>query len=238
MRTFFYMPRHTASLRVDLSWRFERIARWLCFAAVLFSLEGCATVGSVKEPTYAVGDREGDFEVRRYGPRVVAETTVTGTWSDAGNDGFRRLAGYIFGNNKQARKVAMTSPVAQRAETPEPRKLAMTAPVAQRAAGDAWIVAFTMPQGETLETLPVPDDERVLLREVQPYSVAVVRFSGRWSLDKMRERGDALRSWAVRRGLSVVGEPEVNRYDPPFMPWFMRRNEVWLQLAAPPHLEQ
>jgi hypothetical protein len=122
----------------------------------------------------------------------------------------------------------MTAPVGQQ---PAPRTLAMTAPVGQRRDGDGWLVAFTMPGGETLATLPKPLDPRVTLRELAPIEVAVVTFSGRWTDANMRERGDALRAWAAGRGLMVTGAPEVNRYDPPFKPWFLRRNEVWLELA-------
>jgi hypothetical protein len=207
-------------------------------AAAALLTTGCA-VAHVQEPRYATQTREGTFEVRTYGARCVAETTVTGDWSEAGNEGFRRLAGYIFGKNHRRVKIAMTAPVAQapRAKTEEGERLAMTAPVAQRRQGTSWTVAFTMPEGETLATLPIPDDPRIVLREIPPARVAVVRFSGRWTDANMREREDALRRWTSARKLAVVGGPEVNRYDPPFKPWFLRRNEVWLDLAdeaAPP----
>ncbi len=107
----------------------------------------------------------------------------------------------------------------------------MTAPVAQRGEGTSWTVAFTMPEGETLATLPIPDDPRVVLREIPPARVAVVRFSGRWTDKNMKEHEEALRRWTSARKLAAVGEAEVNRYDPPFKPWFLRRNEVWLELA-------
>jgi hypothetical protein len=192
-----------------------------------------SSVRRVEEPAYESKLQDGDFELRRYGARVVAQTVVQGAWSEAGNEGFRRLAGYIFGKNRGRAKIAMTAPVAQRAEDGKGTKLPMTAPVAQRRAGDGWTVSFMMPAGESLATLPEPDDARVVLRELPPVEVAVVRFSGRWTDANMKERGDALRAWAAARGLSVLGEPEVNRYDPPFKPSFLRRNEVWLEVAAP-----
>ena len=192
-----------------------------------------SVVGRVEEPAYESKLRDGDFELRRYGARVVAETVVSGEWSEAGNEGFRRLAAYIFGKNRGRAKIAMTAPVAQRAEDGKGAKIPMTAPVAQRRAGDAWTVSFMMPAGETLATLPEPDDARVVLRELPPIEVAVVRFSGRWTDANMKERAEALRAWAAGRDLSVAGEPEVNRYDPPFKPSFLRRNEVWLEVVAP-----
>jgi hypothetical protein len=194
-------------------------------------LTGCS-VGKIEEPRYVTQLRDGDFEVRQYEARVVAETVVAGDWSDAGNEGFRRLAGYIFGKNRRGAKIAMTAPVAQAAQNAdEGVKIAMTAPVAQRRDGDSWTVAFTMPDGETLATLPDPQDPRIVLRELPPARVAVARFSGRWTDANMNEHEAELRRWARDRHLTTVGDAEVNRYDPPFKPWFLRRNEVWLALA-------
>jgi hypothetical protein len=204
------------------------------FAIVALVSTACAGVTRVAEPPYAIEFREGDLEVRKYGPRVVAETEVAGSFGDAGNEGFRRLAGYIFGKNKRRSEIAMTAPVAQ-ASAPEPQKIAMTAPVAQRGSPSAWTVAFTMPAGETLATLPVPDDPRVVLRELAPVRVAVVRFSGRWTDENMGSHEVQLRTWVSQNGLPVAGKAEINRYDPPFLPWFARRNEIWLPLQSEPH---
>lgn len=215
-----------------------RSTSWLGAIAVIgaTSTVGCA-VTKVEEPRYVTHVQDGSFEVRAYPPRVVAETRVAGEWREAGNEGFRRLAGYIFGKNGRSEEIAMTAPVGQAraGERGEGEKIAMTAPVAQRGEGGSWTVAFTMPAGKTLETLPAPQDPRVVLRELPAARFAVVRFSGRWTDANMKEREDALRRWADQRHLTVVGDAEVNRYDPPFVPWFLRRNEVWLPLG--PHGE-
>jgi SOUL heme-binding protein len=175
--------------------------------------------------------QEGAFELRHYAPRVVAETHVTGTFDAAGRSGFRRLAGYIFGGNQDHQKIAMTAPVGER---PVGRKLEMTAPVGERADHAGWLVTFTMPSGETLATLPEPNDAAVTLREVPAVRVVVHRSKGRWSDAKFLAQTAALRTWTHARGLQVAGEPEVNRYDPPWTLWFMRRNEVWMTLADQP----
>ena len=212
----------------------RRTTKILVAAGAVIGLAFVADLGwslmtRVKEPSYSVQVKDGDFEVRAYEPRVVAETVVQGDWGASGNEGFRRLAGYIFGKNTTRSKIAMTAPVGQRVES---RKIAMTAPVGQRRDGDAWVVTFTMPEGETLESLPQPLDSRVVLREMPAERFAVVRFSGRWSDRKMLERANTLREWAKSRGLDVVGEPEVNRYNPPWTLWFLRRNEVWLEIGS------
>lgn len=186
---------------------------------------------SVQEPPYTLELHEGAFELRRYPPRVVAETRISGTFGAAGNAGFRRLAGYIFGGNRGRQKFAMTAPVGER---PDGRKIAMTAPVGERAEDGSWVITFTMPAGQTLATLPEPDDAAVSLRELPASRVAVHRSRGRWTDARFAEHAAALRAWTIARGLRVVGEPEVNRYDPPWTPWFLRRNEVWLTLAAEP----
>jgi len=189
---------------------------------------GRVAVAKVEEPKFTVELSDGRHQVRRYGERVVAETIVAGARKQAENEGFQRLAGYIFGGNRQSSKIAMTAPVGQRAIG---RTIAMTAPVSQKAEGDSWVVAFTMPEGETLTTLPEPNDSRVTLRTRPALRVAVAKFSGRWTDESFTEHTGELRSWLLKRGLSAVDEVvEVNRYDPPWTPWFLRRNEVWLTL--------
>lgn len=200
--------------------------RLLLVVALVFSHAGCGALARVQEPAFAIRAKDGDFELRHYDERVVATTRVEGEWSKAGSEGFRRLAGYIFGKNRRATSIAMTAPVGQRQEIP------MTAPVGQRREGNVWLVTFTMPAGSTLESLPTPEDPRVVLERLPPLDVAVVRFSGFWTVANVNEQTAALRAWVASRGLETAGEPEVNRFDPPFKPWFLRRNEVWLPLVA------
>lgn len=204
----------------------------LHLAAIVTFAAGCSTMGNVEEAKHTTTSRHGAFEVRHYGPRVVAETRVSGTFGDAGNDAFRRLFGYISGKNRTQAKIAMTAPVAQRDAEPS-SKIAMTAPVGQRLDGDAWVISFTMPDGESLATLPEPEDPRVVLRAIGPRDVAVVRFSGRWTDANIDKQTNALREWLPTQGLVAESPPEVNRYDPPFVPWFLRRNEVWLTVTKP-----
>ncbi len=198
------------------------------FAVLAIGSGGCKAVAKIEEPAFTTQTHDGDFEIRHYGARVVARTQVEGDASSAGSEGFRRLAGYIFGKNHRKFEIAMTAPVGQQKGVSIP----MTAPVGQRREGTTWTVSFTMPAGATLPTLPEPDDTRVVLEELPPIDVAVVRFSGRWTDENVRERTDALRTWVASRGLRVTGDPEVNRYDPPWKPWFLRRNEIWLPIAA------
>jgi hypothetical protein len=195
-------------------------------AAALAIVAGNAM--AIEEPPYTVVKAYEDFEVRRYEPTIVAEVVVQAGLEDAGNQAFGILAGYIFGKNKGERKIAMTAPVSQ-----TPVKIAMTAPVSQSATPDGMVVQFTMPREWTMATLPEPLDSRVKLREVPGRTVAVIRYSGFWSEARYREHLERLEQALKREGIAWTGEPVWARYNPPMMPWFLRRNEIWLEVAKP-----
>jgi len=165
-------------------------------------------------------------ELRSYGPRLVAEVTVSGSRSGAANAGFRILAGYIFGENAQSSKIAMTTPVAQVPDAPAgPGALMPGADGAQ-----SWTVRFTMPSDRSLAALPPPDDPRIRLIETAPERMLVLQFSGRPTDAALAKATAALTAIAERAGLTGRGEPEFLFYDSPFtLPW-NRRNEVALVL--------
>ena len=211
-----------------------RIKR-LLFNLSLISLTGITTVlpmtaHAIEEPLFTVTQKTESFEVRQYAPYFVAEVTVPGPASEAGNQGFSLLGGYIFGKNKGERKLEMTAPVIQ---TPAPQaavKLEMTAPVTQTTAPGGFLVQFVMPKGYTLATLPEPMDDRVTLREVPASRVAVIRFSGNWSQAVYQEQLNTLRSALNAANLATTGEAISSRYNSPFSLPFLRRNEIWLNL--------
>ena len=185
---------------------------------------------AVEEPEYQVVRELGDIQVRQYAAYAVAEVVVPGPADEAGNQAFPILAGYIFGKNKGERKLAMTAPVTQAAV---PVKLEMTAPVTQTAAPDGFLVQFVLPKGVTAASAPEPVDARVQLRDVLPGQRAVIRYSGFWSESNYSEHLAKLQAALRTAGLAWEGEPVYARYNAPFTPWFMRRNEIWLQLAPP-----
>lgn len=195
----------------------------------------------VEEPRYEV-ERSlgGGIELRRYAPRVVAATRVRArSYDEAVYEGFRRLAGYIFGGNAGRAEIAMTAPVTQGpalgvASTgpTEGERIAMTAPVTQAASTEegAWEVTFTMPAARTLEDLPAPDDARVQLRALPGERLAVLRYSGFAGPEVIAARTRTLRERLEQEGLVAVGEPVSARYDPPYTLPFLRRNEIWLRV--------
>jgi hypothetical protein len=200
--------------------------------ALLLLLIGGSAM-AIEEPSFKSLLREEAFEVRAYGPRVVAETVVSGSLSEASNAGFRRVAGYIFGGNRlndgASAAIAMTAPVTVSRST----KIDMTAPVTTRAEGAGYRLQFVMPARYTLATLPAPLDPNVHLRELPASTYAVVRFSGWCGETKVADRTEALRHWIARRHLTPVGEPELARYDPPWQLPFLRRNEILIPVTTP-----
>jgi hypothetical protein len=190
---------------------------------------GCSVFGirSVwEQPPFENLDMlDGGVEVRRYGPRLVAETTVEATDEEtARNAAFRILAAYIFGENRRREEVAMTAPVAV-GDASEP--IAMTAPVeAARAGAGHWSMRFFLPAALTLESAPEPTDPRVRLRDAPPETLAVLRFSGRGRPDAVAERLRELLGRLPGSRWRAAGEPIALFYDPPWTLWFLRRNEV------------
>jgi hypothetical protein len=159
-------------------------------------------------PPWVVERMVGPAELRSYGTHLVAEVTVAGDRNGALGQGFRLLAGYIFGGNAAGQEVAMTSPVAQ-------------APADQ-----GWTVRFSMPSAWTLDSLPAPRDDAIRLVEVPAERQIVLTFSGRTPDSVLAARSDELRALAEGAGLTITAGPFFYYYDDPFtLPW-NRRNEV------------
>lgn len=185
---------------------------------------------ATETPTYRVTQSFGEVEIREYSAQIVAETEVEGSLEDAGNQAFRRLAGYIFGKNKGSKKIAMTAPVTQSPGT----KIAMTAPVTQVPAGTGkFVVRFMMPAEYSRDTLPEPIDPSVHIAEQPGRLLAVLRYSGTWSRRNYEQHVAELRTKLAAAGLTAHGEPTWARYDPPWTPWFMRRNEIMIEIEKP-----
>lgn len=203
-------------------------------AAVLLFFCGGYAVAS-EEPRYdRAGEYEG-FELRRYEPYIVAETVVSGEFGEAGNEAFRILFRYISGENRKKTKIPMTAPVNQAPVTESGEKIAMTAPVAQRPQSeteDAYVFSFVMPSKYTLATLPEPKDPRIRLREIGPRLMAARTYSGSWSEERYRENETALLQALKEAGLKPVGVPVFARYNSPFALWFLRRNEVLVEVKG------
>jgi hypothetical protein len=182
---------------------------------------------AIEKAKYTVLEKKDGFEIRKYDPQIVAETYVEGDLEKAGSEGFRRLYDYISGENTKKQSISMTAPVSQETGS---KKIAMTAPVKQEMKDNRWRITFLMPSEYTIETLPEPNDTRIRLTEESGRLMAAVRYSGTWSQERYKENRALLEEYIQTRGLTKTGEPVWARYDPPFMPWFLRRNEVLIPI--------
>jgi len=194
----------------------------------------CAT--ALEQPRYDIVKKYKGFELRRYAPYLAAETEVTAEFDRAGNQAFRILFRYISGDNRGKEKIAMTAPVNQAPKNPAGEKISMTAPVIQQPAEpgkNTYLISFVMPSKYTLDSLPEPLDPRVRFRRVNARLMAALTYSGTWSMERYRRKEAELVKTVTEAGLSIIGEPVFARYDPPFMPWFLKRNEVLVEVKAP-----
>jgi len=203
----------------------QGLLKTLLFGLFLFS-GGIAL--AYEEPGYEVIKVFPDFELRQYASFVVAETSVQGEFSDVGNQAFRRLFAYISEDNRPQGKIAMTTPVIQ-----QPAEAATEpGPDADDGSGSlkSYRFSFVMPATFTLESLPVPENSEVLLKEVPAKLMAARRYSGTWSEERYRENETLLLDAIKKQNLQTIGEPIFARYNAPFSLWFLRRNEVLIEV--------
>ena len=108
----------------------------------------------------------------------------------------------------------------------------MTAPVMQSPDPSGWIIRFIMPASYTLDNLPTPNDPKVRLVSLPPKRLAVVRFSGLVDDNDVEQQTAVLRAFIAKQKLTAIGTPSLARYDPPWTLWFLRRNEVMLEITS------
>ena len=170
---------------------------------------------AIEQPTYKVLSSKNGIEVRDYDEYWVAECHVANVsdLSEASSRAFGRLFNYISGENSASQKIAMTSPVQQiPAET-------------------GWKVSFVVPKDVSLGEIPVPANSSISIRKVEAGKYAVLQYSGLWNDKKFAAKSAELLNACSASGLSVTGPVSSAVYNPPFMPPFLRRNEVLVRLS-------
>lgn len=205
--------------------------RYLLLLIVLLAAQPAM---AIEEPAFDVLHATDDYEIRRYAPYIVAEVDVEGELKKAGGDAFRILAGYIFGKNEPGTKMSMTAPVTSQ---PAGERMQMTAPVisdAPDSGRDSYTFAFVMESRYSMETLPKPTDPRIRLVEKPAQVMAARRYSGRWSDSNFRKNEAALLAALQADAVEMLGEIYLARYNSPFTPWFLRRNEVLVEVSWQP----
>ena len=179
-------------------------------------------------PKHAVIKKQSEIEIRRYPAYIQADVVINEKqYQSAIEKGFNVLAGYIFGNNVSKQKIEMTTPVqASRSE-----KIAMTTPVTVTGES-SFTVAFIMPAEYTLETLPQPKDNRVHFTRLPARSMAAIRFSGYFQKDTIQKNKHRLDQWLQEQGIETEGDFIVAGYNHPWVPGFLARNEVLIQIKT------
>ncbi|WP_298467772.1 heme-binding protein [uncultured Erythrobacter sp.] len=212
------------------------IAKWIAGGVGIAAI-GAATVyaqsRNTEEPDFTVVKEEQAFQLRDYPTIIVAEVTHSGSRREASRASFRRLAAYIFAQDRPegGEEIAMTTPVIQdRVKRDE--KIAMTAPVVQEETSkDRWRMRFVMPAKYTLETLP-PAPSDISLTEVEARRVATVRFNGYARPSETALMEKELGKWIAEQDLTPIGDFEYASYDAPMVPGSLRRNEVMIEVAT------
>jgi len=183
-------------------------------------------MSDVEKPDYKVIQSEQNIEIRQYDPMIIAEVEVDGKREDAIGDGFRLLADYIFGNNTVQQVISMTAPVQQK----ENQKIAMTAPVQQQSTGKSWRMSFVMPSKYSMDSLPVPNNNRVRLKEILTKKFVVIEFSGTNSNENVTEHENQLMNYIEANQIKINDSPKYAFYNPPWSLPFLRRNEVMIEI--------
>lgn len=170
-----------------------------------------------EQPDYTVVQRGDDFEIRRYDPYLVAETEIRAGFADSGSIAFRRLAGYIFGRNRESVKMHMTVPV-----THEPID------------DDRHRYRFVMERRYSEDTLPAPVDDGITIVRVPGGLYAAARYRGNRDERRFRREERRLLAALERAGIRAAGRPVKAVYDGPFVPPPLRRNEVLIPVSLDP----
>ena len=207
--------------------QYRRLCRLLIILYALCGLFFSGGVMATEEPDYKVIEKSGKLELRAYAPRIIAQTVVSGSMDQATTEGFKVIADYIFGNNTVSdggsQNISMTVPVTLGSQS---EKISMTVPVSMEQTDGQWRVDFFMPSEYTMDSLPVPNNAAVVLREIPAANYAAIRYSGLTGEIKTAKKTAELLAWLEGKGLTPTGEPVLARYNSPVSLPFLRRNEV------------
>ena len=184
------------------------------FVSFFFSCQ----VMAIEEPNFKILVDEGELEIRSYDEYLVAETAVEGSFDTASRKGFRRVAGYIFGENKNS--------------IGQSEKIQMTAPVTVKPDNEGWVLHFVMPSNYDMSQLPVPNNNSILLKKIEAHLAAVIIFSGFTTDAKIQNKTEELKIWLEKKDFKIAGPQQIARYNDPFtLPW-LRRNEIIFKVTA------
>jgi effector-binding domain-containing protein len=204
--------------------------RYLFLASLLFINNFFNTAMATEEPEFKLISEEGEFQIREYDPKIIAQVEVEGDFDEASSKGFKLLADYIFGNNLldgASKKISMTTPVEM---SPLAENLLMTSSVMDDQVNNNWSINFVMPQEFSLDTLPKPNNSQVNIIEVPKEKYAVIVFSGLVRESSYAEKAELLSSYLEENSFKQQGAIKIARYNPPWTLPFFRRNELMVRI--------
>ena len=195
----------------------------------VWSFASWFVVKDIEQPSYQVISNTNHYEIRLYEPYIIAQTTVSGDYDDAMSDGFREIAGYIFGGNSANNKISMTAPVLENALDTS-QQIAMTVPVLDTGTSEKRSVAFVMPKQYTLDDLPMPNSDKVTFAKIAARKVAVLSYGFYANEARIEGKKMELLDLLEVDNISAKGPVASARYNPPLsMPLFIR-NEVIVEI--------
>jgi len=192
-------------------------------------LTSCSVLGirTADQPSYQVLTDYGHIQIRHYPALLIAETTIIDDYKNASSQGFKRLFGYISGNNQKQQSLAMTAPVIQQQQA---ETLAMTTPVIQQKSGTTWLMAFVLPADYSVATAPIPNDKAVTIKELPAKKVAVIEYTGSLCESGIAKNTDILTNWLNQQGLKTLSPARSAAYDPPWTLPFLKLNEIHIDI--------
>ena len=169
----------------------------------------------IETPKYDVIKKDRQIEIRHYLGYINATVDIeSDSHSTAGSQGFGYLANYIFGGNKNGQKIPMTAPVS----------------TSKKNKSNHYSISFTMPSKYSQESLPIPNNDNVVIEKIEKYKAVVIKFSGYTTESKLENKTKELKMWAKQHKLNLIGAPIISRFDPPWKPGFLRHNEISIKI--------
>tara|TARA_B110000240_G_C13424188_1_gene420842 strand:+ start:557 stop:1174 length:618 start_codon:yes stop_codon:yes gene_type:complete len=203
--------------------------KYIIIILSIITISGCTVMGvsNSEEAAYEILFEQGNIQIRLYAESLIAQTTTSGNYKESSHKGFKRLAGYIFGDNQSNQKIEMTTPVI---ETSTSEKIAMTVPVLQEEINDSWTMTFVLPSKYTLDTIPKPINNKVKVIKLAGKKVSTIRYSGLIKPEKIEQKAFELQQWLNNNNYVSISKPYSAAYDPPWTLPFLRRNEVQIEI--------
>lgn len=185
----------------------------MAIAGIFLVISYSTVVRAEQGPAYKVIRKDDKIEVRDYQDYITADVDIISDHDRAVDSGFMKLFNYISGKNSNRSKISMTTPV-----------------FSEKVGESTYRVSFVMPSDLTMGTLPAPDDKNITIRKVDAHKVATIRFSGRMSESLAENKISELKAWMDKNGLAPLSNYRMAQYDPPWIPGFLRRNEVMVEI--------